>query len=147
MWQIWLIIAGVCLVLEMMTHGFLVFWFALGSVFAMISSLFIDNIVVQTAIFILSSTILIFATKPLVKKFINKTEDVLTNAYSVIGKTAIVTESINSKEGVGLVKLDGEVWSAVGLNDADIQKGSEVKIIEIKGVKLIVTKINVTSNY
>ena len=31
MWQIWLIVAGVCFVLEIATVGFLIFWFAVAA--------------------------------------------------------------------------------------------------------------------
>lgn len=139
MWQIWLIIAGICLIVEMLTVGFLVFWFAIGALVTMILSFFIDNIVIQTAVFIISSTILIFATKPFVKKFASSTPNVKTNVYSIIEKTGIVTQDINSIERTGQVKVDGEVWSAIGENDSNIPKGTEVKVLEIKGVKAIVT--------
>ena len=141
MWQIWLIIAGVCLVIEIMTVGFLVFWFALGALIAMISSLFIDNIIIQTAIFIISSTILIFATKPFVNKFVNNKNSIKTNVFSSIGKNGIVTEDIDSINGSGLIKVDGEVWSAIGLNDISIPKGTEIKIEKIKGVKAVVSPV------
>ena len=72
MWQIWLILAGVCLIIEIMTVGFLIFWFAIGSLLAMIVSFFTTNLIIQTSVFILSSTILIFVTKPFVQKFVNK---------------------------------------------------------------------------
>ena len=141
MWQMWLIIAGVCLVIEIITVGFLVFWFAIGALMAMITSLFIDNLVIQTAVFVISSTILIFATKPFVKKFVNNKNSVKTNVYSSIGKIGIVTKDIDSIDGTGQVKVDGEVWSAIGLNDINISKGTEVKVEEIKGVKAIVSPI------
>ena len=67
MWYIWLILAGVFLIIEIMTVGFLIFWLSIGSLFAMITSLFTDNIVIQTTVFVISSTILIFVTKPLEK--------------------------------------------------------------------------------
>ena len=69
MWQIWLIAAGVFLVLEIFTMGFLVFWLSIGCLFAMLVSFVTDNLIVQTAVFVFSSGLLIFATKPLVKKF------------------------------------------------------------------------------
>ena len=141
MWQMWLIIAGVCLVIEIITVGFLVFWFAIGALIAMITSLFINNLVIQTAVFIISSTILIFATKPFVKKFVNNKNSVKTNVYSSIGKIGIVTKDIDSIDGTGQVKVDGEVWSAIGLNDINISKGTEVKVEEIKGVKAIVSPV------
>ena len=140
MWQIWLIIAGVCLVIEIMTTGFLVFWLAIGALVSMIVSLFTDSILIQTAIFVISSAILIFATKPFVKKFA-KTKDVKTNAFSIIGQNGIVTKEIDSINAKGQVKIDGETWSAVGKDDMDIPKGTEVEVLEIKGVKAVVTPI------
>ena len=141
MWQIWLIIAGVCLIGEIMTTGFLVFWLSIGALLSMIVSFFTDNVIIQTAVFVISSAILIFATKPFVKKFA-KTKDVKTNAYSIIGKNGIVTADIDSINSKGQVKVDGETWSAVGKDDIDIQKGTEIEVLEIKGVKAIVKPIN-----
>ena len=48
MWQFWLIVSGICFVLEMATVGFLVFWFGIGALFALITSLITDNIIIQT---------------------------------------------------------------------------------------------------
>ena len=140
MWQIWLVIAGVCLVIEIMTAGFLVFWLAIGALISMIVSLFTDSILIQTAVFVISSAILIFATKPFVKKFA-KTKNVKTNAFSIIGQNGIVTKEIDSINAKGQVKIDGETWSAVGKDDMDIPKGTEVEVLEIKGVKAVVTPI------
>ena len=140
MWQIWLIIAGVCLVAEIITTGFLIFWLAIGALISMVVSLFTDNILIQTATFVISSAILIFATKPFVKKFA-KTKDVKTNAFSIIGQNGVVTKEIDSINAKGQVKVDGETWSAVGKNDIDIPKGTEVEVLEIKGVKAVVTPV------
>ena len=140
MWQIWLIIAGVCLVIEIITTGFLIFWLSIGALLAMIVSFFVDSILVQTAVFVISSAILIFATKPFVKKFA-KTKDVKTNAYSIIGKNAIVTKDIDSINGKGQIKVDSETWSALGKDDMNIEKGTEVEVLKIDGVKAIVTPV------
>lgn len=85
MWYIWLIISGICLIIEIMTVGFLVFWFSIGALITMIASFFTNNIVVQTAIFVISSTILIFTTKSFVKRFANSKDSIKTNVYSIIG--------------------------------------------------------------
>ena len=63
MWQIWLIAAGVFLVLEIFTVGFLVFWLGIGCLLAMLVSFVTDSIIIQTAVFVISSGLLIFATK------------------------------------------------------------------------------------
>ena len=140
MWKIWLILAGVFIIIESMTVGFFVFWFAVGALIALIASLFIDNVIIQSAIFIISSTLLLILTKPLVKKFVKNNETIPTNVYSLIGKEALVIENINSIEGTGKVKVDGEIWSATA--DSNIEKDTKVKISSINGVKVKVEKNN-----
>ena len=142
MWQVWLIIAGLFFVGEIATVGFLIFWFGIGALIAMIVSFFTSNIIIQTTIFVISSTILIFATKPFVKKFadVKKTN---TNVYSIIGKKALVIKTIDPIYSVGQIKINGEVWTAESENNQVIDEGSEVEILEIKGVKAIVKPIHV----
>ena len=142
MWQVWLIIAGLFFVGEIATVGFLIFWFGIGALIAMIVSFFTSNIIIQTTIFVISSTILIFATKTFVKKFadVKKTN---TNVYSIIGKKALVIKTIDPIHSVGQIKINGEVWTAESENNQVIDEGSEVEILEIKGVKAIVKPIHV----
>ena len=142
MWQVWLIIAGLFFVGEIATVGFLIFWFGIGALIAMIVSFFTSNIIIQTTIFVISSTILIFATKPFVKKFadVKKTN---TNVYSIIGKKALVIKTIDPIHSVGQIKINGEVWTDESENNQVIDECSEVEILEIKGVKAIVKPIHV----
>ncbi len=141
MWYIWLIISGICLIIEIMTVGFLVFWFSIGALITMIASFFTNNIVVQTAIFVISSTILIFTTKPFVKRFANTKDSIKTNVYSIIGKTGVVTKQIDSNTCIGQIKVSGEIWSAICINDSKIPVGTKVKILDVNGVKAVVTPI------
>ena len=145
MWQVWLLITGLFFIGEIATVGFLIFWFGVGALIAMIVSLFTSNIIIQTTIFIISSTILIFATKPFVKKFadVKKTN---TNVYSIIGKKALVIKTIDPIHSVGQIKLNGEVWTAESENNEIIEEGSEVEVLEIKGVKAIVKPTKVLNN-
>lgn len=137
MWKIWLLISGLFVIFEMMTVGFLVFWFAIGAGIAMIASFFIDNVIIQGTIFLISSTILILLTRPLIDKFVKK-DSVATNAYSIIGKKAIVTKDIDEMKNSGQIKVNGETWSARGEDGVTYEKGSEVEIVSIDGVKAVV---------
>lgn len=139
MWYIWLILAGIFFVAEIATVGFLIFWLGLGSLCAMITSFFTDNLIIQTAVFVITSTLFIFLTRPFVKKITNKDKTVVTNAYSIIGKKAIVIKEINSTLGVGQIKIDGQVWSAKPENEETIEEGTEVIIQKIDGVKAVVS--------
>lgn len=138
MWQLWLIIAGTFLIIEIATVGFLVFWFAVGALVAMIVSFFIDSVLIQTAIFLVVSTLLLFATKPLVNKILPKDSFVKTNSYSIEGKVGKVTIDIEPVEGKGQIKVCGEAWSAKSADDTYIPKDTEVVIEKIEGVKAIV---------
>ncbi|MBQ7410682.1 MAG: NfeD family protein [Clostridia bacterium] len=138
MWQFWLIIAGAFVILEIATMGFLVFWFALGALAALVVSLLVDSILVQAIVFLVVSTILLFATKPLVNKIMPKDSFVKTNSYSIEGKVGRVTIDIEPVEGKGQVKVGGESWSAKSADDTYIPKDTEVIVEKIEGVKVIV---------
>lgn len=141
MWQFWLIIAGLFFVGEIFTLGFLIFWFGIGALFAMIVSFFTTNIIIQTTVFLITSTIFILATKPLVKKFVD-VKKTNTNVFSIIGKKALVIKDIDPIHSSGQIKLNGEVWSAETENDEIIKEGSEVEVLKINGVKAIVKLVD-----
>ena len=144
MWQFWLIASGIFFIAEIITTGFLVFWLGVSGLITMCVSFFSDNLLTQTSVFVVLSALLILVTKPFVKKFVSKGTDKTekTNAFSIIGKKAIVIKDIDSINGVGQIKVDGEVWSAEGINGSNIEKGTEVKISKIDGVRAIVEPIS-----
>lgn len=143
MWQFWLIASGIFFIAEIITTGFLVFWLGIAGLITMCISFFTDNLMIQASVFVILSAVLILATKPFVNKFVNKKENTeKTNAFSIIGKTAIVIKDIDSINGVGQIKVDGEVWSAEGINGSNIEKGTKVEIKEIDGVRAIVAPIS-----
>ena len=143
MWQFWLIASGIFFIAEIITTGFLVFWLGVAGLITMCVSFFTDNLMIQASVFVILSAVLILATKPFVKKFVHKKDNTeKTNAFSIIGKTAIVIKDIDSINGVGQIKVDGEVWSAEGINGSNIEKGTKVEIKKIDGVRAIVTPIS-----
>lgn len=139
MWPFWLLVSGIFFIIEIYTVGFFIFWFGIGALLAMIVSFFTSNLIIQSAVFLISSTILLILTKPLVKKFIKNIDKTPTNVYSIIGKEGIVLEDIKSVEASGKIKVKGELWSAFA--DEDIPKDSKIKVISISGVKAKVEKI------
>ena len=61
-----------------------------------------------------------------------------TNIDTIIGKTGIVQEEITRGQD-GIVKVGNEQWRA--RSDATINKGEEITVMAVKGVTLIVKKI------
>ena len=139
MWYFWLILAGIFVIAEIATVGFLIFWLSLGSLCAMLTSFFTDNIIIQTAVFVVTSVLFIFLTRPLAKKLAKTDNSLVTNAFSIIGKKAIVIKEINPTLGVGQIKIDGQVWTAKSTNEEIISEGTEVLILNIDGVKAVVS--------
>jgi len=144
MWAVWLVLAGIFFIGEIATAGFLLFWLGVGAVLALMVSLVFDSLVAQIAVFAITSIVLIIFTKPMVKKFVEK-EKIPTNIDSLIGKKGIVIKKIDTIESMGQVKVNGELWSAKSENDAEIEKDTEVEIVEIVGVKLVVKPCKVNS--
>jgi membrane protein implicated in regulation of membrane protease activity len=145
-WQIWLIIAGICLIIEIATVGFLVFWFAVAALITCLLSLFIHNVIIQTAIFVVLSALLIFLTRPFANK-IGKKDKVVTNSNYLIGKEGTVLKDITFNSAtLGQVKVNGDVWSAVTEEDYGIIPAkSIVRILKIDGVKLVVEPLKIYS--
>ena len=144
-WQVWLIIAGICAIIEIGTIGFLFIWFAVAALVSCIFSLFISNVIIQTAIFVIVSIILILLTKPLTQKF-TKNDNHITNINRIIGKTGIVKKEITPISN-GLISLNGDLWTAV-LDvhyKETIPVDSTVEILDIDGVKVIVKPLKISS--
>lgn len=138
MWKFWLIASGVFFIGEIFTVGFLIFWFAIGALLTMIASFFINNIFIQALIFVVSSSILLLLTKPLINKFVAK-KTVPTNVYEVIGKKGIVTSEIGSNHSKGQVKVGNETWTAI--SDETLPVNTEIEVLKVDGVKLVVKSV------
>lgn len=141
-WLIWLLIACTFAILEMFTAGFMVIWFSVAALVALIVSLiFPEAFAVQVVIWGILSVILILFTKKFADKI--NANAVPTNVYSVIGKKANVVVEINGEKSTGQVKVDGDVWSAKTEEfNAIIPVGSVVEILKVDGVKVVVKKID-----
>lgn len=140
MWRFWLILSGILLVIEIVNVGFLAFWFSLGAIIAMICSFFIDNVVIQAAIFVVSSTLLLFLTKPFVKKFTSN-DNPNPNSAVPDQKTGKVLVDIDPSTGKGQVLIGAEKWSAKSADETYISKDTEVVVEKVDGVKVIVRPI------
>ena len=133
----WLALAVIAAVVEFSTPQLVSLWFSIGALLAMGSAALRAEIWLQILVFAVSSVALIIITRPLYKKFI-KPNVVATNADALIGQAAVVIEDIDNVAAVGLVKVSGQVWSAVSENGAKIEKGQNVIVKSISGVKLTV---------
>lgn len=136
MWMIWLIAAIIFAVIEILTPSFFIIWFSGGSLAALVTSLFTDNIAIQVCVFIAVSAILILSTKKLTDKYLHMKDTYKTNTDKLIGQVGIVTETISPMHNKGRVKVQGESWKATTSLDKKINKDTEVVVEAIDGVTL-----------
>jgi membrane protein implicated in regulation of membrane protease activity len=60
---------------------------------------------------------------------------------ALVGREALVLERIVNDEGVGCVRLDGEVWTARAYDDDEvIEAGRRVHVLEIRGATALVSE-------
>ena len=135
---IWLAALILFAILEGVTAGVLVsIWFALGSLAALIVSCFTPNFWVQLAVFLVVSCAAFALVRPLVKRYIHPRTQ-RTNADRLVGREAVVTETIDNLASTGQASIAGQVWTARGEDNTPIEAGTRVRVLRIEGVKLIV---------
>ena len=134
----WLILLIFLVFIEIITLGLTTIWFAGGALVAFIVSLFYDNLLLEVILFVVISLVLLFFTRPIVKKFFNSTRT-KTNYEAVIGREALVTGTIDNINNAGWAVVNGLEWSARSVNGELIEKGTKVLVESISGVKLMVS--------
>lgn len=141
-WQIWLLIALVFVIIEIFTSGFAVACFSVGCVFASVLDAFGLSLTWQFLGFAVGTFIAFVLVRPFVMKYLDKKtneKDVKTNVDGIIGRTAIVTERIDS-EGFGRVKIDGDDWKAQTQDGSSAEVGEKLKVISQDSVILTVKR-------
>ena len=137
---LWLGATLVLGILEAITVGLDFVWFAAGALVAFVAALLGAHLFVQIVLFLSVSFILLYFTRPLVKKFLIKGK-VSTNYDMAIGKKGLVLESINNLHAKGLIDVMGQKWTARSLEaEETFEPGDEVEVVKIEGVKAFVKK-------
>ena len=144
MYWIWIIIGVISIIFESLTLQLVSVWFILGSFAALIAYLFDCSFVWQIIIFLSVSFVCLITFLPLIRNKLKKTH-VATNSDAIIGKEAIVIETIDNIKGTGIINVNGSYWSAKTYDNTTILIGEKVIITEISGVKAVVKNISHSS--
>ena len=142
LWHIHIIVALIFIIIEIFTNGFAVICFAFGAMGSAVASACDASIEMQLLCFCLCTLLAFVAVRPFLLKFFYRRNDaVKTNAEALIGRRAIVSETIDNVSGTGRVSIDGDDWKATTEDDATIAKGSHVTITKIDSIILTVKQI------
>ena len=132
----WLIIILILGIIEISTTNLVCIWFVLSGLLSLGVSFLTDNVFLQFFVFVVFGIIFMLLTKPFINKIKTK-ENARTNFDRIIGMKGIVKETI-PKDGIGVVKVDGKLWTSYA--NKKIEEGTYDKVLKINSVKLEVEK-------
>ena len=141
MWQMWVIIAVICLILELMNGDFFIMCFAIGGVCSSIAAAVGRNICVQLAVVAITSVLSLFFVRPAALRYLHKNEDSrVSNADALIGQTGRVSEPIVA-DGFGRVAIDGDDWKALSIDGQPIEKDARVRVVSRESIIITVERV------
>lgn len=128
LWQLWAVVAFICLILEMTSGDFFLMCFAIGGAVTAALSPF-TGFYVQLVIFALVSVVCLFTVRPVALRWFHKNDpDRVSNADALIGREGRVREAIEA-DGFGRVAIDGDVWKAKSASGEAIPEGTNVMVV------------------
>ena len=136
--MIWVWVGIVCVsaIVEALSWDMTSVWITCGGLVALIICAIGAPLWAQIIPFIIITALLIIFIRPIVKKSIDK-KTVKTNSSSLVGeKFKLLTDIKESMPGS--LKVNDVIWTATSEDDCEINAGTYVEIVEIKGNKLIV---------
>jgi membrane protein implicated in regulation of membrane protease activity len=140
-WVLWLIAAVIFALGELHTTGFFLGPFAVGAVAATLLAATGAGAAIEWAVFLVISLILLAALRPVARAHRRKPALLRTGPAALVGRSATVVERIANSEGVGCVRLDGEIWTARSYDEDEvIDEGKRVQVIEIRGATALVSE-------
>lgn len=141
MWQAWLLLSLLCLILELTNGDLYVLCFAIGGVFASVSSVMTDSFIIQIIVFAVFTLLSLAFVRPVALRWLHKGEDHrVSNADALIGRIGRVSEAIEAG-GYGRVAIDGDDWKAVAVDGQPVEKGAKVRVTAIDSIIITVEKL------
>ena len=147
LWQMWSVLAVVCLILELMAGDFFIICFSIGAVFAALSAALGGNIYVQLICFAACALISLFWVRPFAKRYLRKGEDSrVSNADAIIMDIAtfilvaiVICVVIFAKMALVIIpQSETKIVERLGRYYATLQPGINIIIPFIDRAKSIV---------
>lgn len=138
--MVWLAVMIILIIIEIVTVGLTTIWFAAGALAAIVVAVFGGGFILQVTLFLIVSLGMLAFTRPWAIKYINNTRT-RTNYEGIIGKVVRITQDVDNISESGCATVNGQEWTVRSADDkVMVEAGSLAKVVDIKGVKLIVEK-------
>jgi membrane protein implicated in regulation of membrane protease activity len=136
-WIVWLIVAAVLGVAELLTTTLAFGLLAIAAVAAAVVGAFHLSFALQLAAFAVAAGAGLGFVRPIAIKHIKQPPALRTGVAALVGRSAIVLEEVT--EHSGRVRIDGEEWSSRPYDETlVIPVGTKVDVMQIKGATVLV---------
>lgn len=139
---VWLIIAAVMLVIEIMTVSLVSIWFVAGALIAALLAAFQVGWIIQLMAFLIVSALLFIFCKDRLVAWFGK-HRTISGGKEICGKTGVVSVPITDHAD-GRVVINGQDWRAT--SPIPLSVGTPIKVIDLHGVTLTVAALNGRKN-
>lgn len=141
LWLFWLVLATVCLTLELTSGDFYITCFGVGALCSTLLGLTGIPFWVQVVAFALCSVLSVRLLRPrLVAKLNSGGHHRASNADALMGRIGEVSQTIEAG-GYGRVKIDGDDWKAGSTDVSDIIVGEKVRVVGRESIILEVERV------
>lgn len=141
-WQVWFVLGLLLALAEILIPGFFILWFGVGALLASFLAFLGVTQTVQVSAFLASSFILLVFSRTIFSNILfSSRESLPMNIEALKGRTVMVLEAIDGSLKPGLVKIGGEVWSAICDEETRLTKGAKVEVLEIVGNRVRVKPV------
>ncbi len=139
-WIIWVIVAAVLALGEAVTARFLLAPFAAGAALAALVAVAGAGTGVVWATFLAVSALFGLVVRPIARSHRRRAPAGTAEPTVLVGRSALVLERIANGEGMGCVRIDGEVWTARARDASEtIEAGTPVEVVDIRGATALVS--------
>lgn len=138
MFIVWLIVAVVCALIELMGTDFVFLMLAGGALGAAVAALFTHSLLIQVIVFGVLATALLLILRPILRNHL--THDLPNrkmNIHSIVGRSCQTLSPV-TPDG-GQVTINGDTWTAKTQNNEFLVKGQKATVIDIDGATVIVS--------
>jgi len=136
-WIVWLIVAAVLGVAELLTATLAFGLIAVAAVVAAAVGAFHLDLGFQLAAFVVAAGAGLVFVRPIAIRHIKQPPQLRSGTAALVGRSAIVLEEVT--EHSGRVRIDGEEWSSRPYDESlVIPVGAKVDVMQIKGATALV---------
>jgi membrane protein implicated in regulation of membrane protease activity len=133
----WIVVAVFFFLTEVFTAGIVLMCFGVGALGAALAAFLGVGLALQIVVFIVVSGVAVLLSRPLAAR-ISRPGVQQIAGDRVIGKWAVVLQTVDPMTNTGMVRVESERWRAESKEGEQLEAGEVVEVVGVDGVRLLV---------